>query len=123
MLQWAVRAPPGRPALATSIAAAGAPPVIVTGIQDCMGFVKRLLAPLKLRKEARKSGAPWPPVPRDADVIRWTDAMRRAGAAPPIAHVDAARDVAGLIYTGGTTGLSKGAMLTHRNLVANAMQS
>ena len=32
-------------------------------------------------------------------------------------------DLAALQYTGGTTGLSKGAMLTHRNLLANAMQA
>ena len=30
-------------------------------------------------------------------------------------------DLAGLFYTGGTTGASKGVMLTHRNLVANAL--
>jgi len=35
-------------------------------------------------------------------------------------HV-AEHDLAGLFYTGGTTGASKGVMLTHRNLVANAM--
>jgi long-chain acyl-CoA synthetase len=34
-----------------------------------------------------------------------------------------AADLAVLQYTGGTTGLSKGAMLTHRNLLANAMQT
>ncbi|MEE3952375.1 long-chain-fatty-acid--CoA ligase [Peribacillus frigoritolerans] len=32
-------------------------------------------------------------------------------------------DIAGLFYTGGTTGKSKGVMLTHRNLVANAYQT
>jgi long-chain acyl-CoA synthetase len=35
----------------------------------------------------------------------------------------AASDLAVLQYTGGTTGLSKGAMLTHRNLLANTMQT
>ncbi len=39
---------------------------------------------------------------------------------PTPAHGD---DLAVLQYTGGTTGLSKGAMLTHRNLLANAMQN
>ena len=32
-------------------------------------------------------------------------------------------DIAGLFYTGGTTGRSKGVMLTHTNLVVNALQS
>ena len=32
-------------------------------------------------------------------------------------------DVAFLQYTGGTTGVSKGAMLTHRNVLANMMQT
>jgi long-chain acyl-CoA synthetase len=40
----------------------------------------------------------------------------------PLVHVQAS-DLAVLQYTGGTTGLSKGAMLTHRNLLANAMQT
>jgi len=39
-----------------------------------------------------------------------------------VVTVDAKNDLAGLIYTGGTTGLSKGAMLTHFNLVSNVRQ-
>ena len=35
----------------------------------------------------------------------------------------AAEDIAFLQYTGGTTGVSKGAVLTHRNLVANVLQA
>lgn len=41
---------------------------------------------------------------------------------PPEVEIDPAEDVAVLQYTGGTTGRSKGAMLTHRNLVANVYQ-
>ena len=41
----------------------------------------------------------------------------------PQVRIDPAEDVAALQYTGGTTGVSKGAMLTHRNLVANVQQS
>jgi long-chain acyl-CoA synthetase len=43
--------------------------------------------------------------------------------APPVEDVDARRDPAAFVYTGGTTGPSKGAMLSHFNLVSNAMQS
>ncbi len=41
----------------------------------------------------------------------------------PEVEIDPAEDVAALQYTGGTTGRSKGAMLTHRNLAANMQQS
>ncbi|MDQ3386054.1 MAG: long-chain fatty acid--CoA ligase [Actinomycetota bacterium] len=41
----------------------------------------------------------------------------------PLVEIDPAEDVAALQYTGGTTGVSKGAMLTHRNLTANVQQA
>jgi acyl-CoA synthetase (AMP-forming)/AMP-acid ligase II len=46
----------------------------------------------------------------------------RTGAAPAPAGGDRAQDLATLPYSSGTTGLPKGVMLTHRNLVANALQ-
>jgi acyl-CoA synthetase (AMP-forming)/AMP-acid ligase II len=41
---------------------------------------------------------------------------------PPEVEIDPSRDLALLPYSSGTTGLPKGVMLTHRNLVANALQ-
>lgn len=41
----------------------------------------------------------------------------------PAAEIDPKEDIAVLQYTGGTTGLPKGAMLTHYNIVANTLQS
>ena len=111
------------PSSASSIAAAGIHSTVVTSVGTYMPFVKRMLAPWKLSRDAKREGKPWPPVPAGAAVLRWRDLMRSPAAAPPPADVDAERDVAALVYTGGTTGVSKGAMLTHRNLVANAMQS
>jgi long-chain acyl-CoA synthetase len=97
--------------------------VIVTRVTDYMRFPLRQLAPIKLRRDAKKEGKPWPPIPRGTPVAWWRKLMRSAGSAPPAALVDPARDAVGFIYTGGTTGLSKGAMLSHRNLVANASQA
>ena len=111
------------PATSGAIGSAAVPRVVVTSITEYLEFPKKQLARVKLRREAHAEGRPWPPVPRDAPVERWGNLMRQGIQAPALAPVDASRDVAALVYTGGTTGLSKGAMLSHRNVVANAMQS
>lgn len=54
--------------------------------------------------------------------VNFTDFLRRAKKPPEPVSIDPAEDVAVLQYTGGTTGRSKGAMLTHRNVVANVTQ-
>ncbi len=97
--------------------------VIATRLTDYMKFPLKQLAPIKLRKDARREGKPWPPVPAGAPVEWWASLMKAAGAPPPVADVDARNDPAGFIYTGGTTGLSKGAMLSHFNMVSNCIQS
>lgn len=103
--------------------AVGLEHVVVARLNDYMSFPKRQLAPiLKFRKTQREQGKPWPPVPKGAPVLWWEPWMKAAGPAPVAPEVDPERDAAGFIYTGGTTGVSKGAMLSHRNLVANAMQ-
>ena len=96
--------------------------IVVTGLEDYMPFPKNVLAPrLVFKKQAKKEGRPWPPVPK-GDAVKWWKRFP-SGQVPPVAEVDAKNDPAGFIYTGGTTGLSKGAMLSHFNLVANTMQA
>ncbi|MGH2658101.1 MAG: long-chain-fatty-acid--CoA ligase [Actinomycetota bacterium] len=97
--------------------------VIATKITDYMRFPLKQLAPLKFKREAKHEGKPWPPVPGGARVKWWSALMKAAGPPPAVATVDPENDPAGFIYTGGTTGLSKGAMLSHFNLVANTMQA
>lgn len=52
----------------------------------------------------------------------FTQYMQEDGG-PPDVPIDPAEDVAAMLYSSGTTGLPKGVMLTHRNLVAALMQS
>jgi long-chain acyl-CoA synthetase len=91
--------------------------VFTTGIQDYLPFPKNLLFPLKARREKR-----WVNLPQHPKRLDFSKALRNAA---PVAEPYPAKpdEVALLQYTGGTTGLSKGAMLTHRNLVANTYQS
>jgi long-chain acyl-CoA synthetase len=103
--------------------AVGLKTVVVSSIGDYLGFPINKLAGVKQKREAQKAGHPWPPVPADADIVPWKDFMARGGSALPPLEVDAVEDVAALVYTGGTTGLSKGGMLTHSNMVSNALQT
>ena len=66
---------------------------------------------------------PGPPVdPRLENVIPFTDALTQGASLPLSCPPLSGDDILFLQYTGGTTGLSKGAALSHRNLVANTEQ-
>jgi long-chain acyl-CoA synthetase len=91
--------------------------VIVTNIKDY--FPTRLRLLFTIRKE-RKDGHRVR-LPSDGKTYWLTRLLSRAPTTDPRVDV-AAEDLALLQYTGGTTGIAKGAMLTHRNLLANTLQ-
>ncbi|MBA2454838.1 MAG: long-chain fatty acid--CoA ligase [Chloroflexia bacterium] len=89
---------------------------IVTGVQDYLPGVKRLLYPLKYRKEIVKvEHAP------ERGILQFRKLMKGAPDTPPQVQISP-DDIAAFQYTGGTTGLPKAAVLTHRNIISNAIQ-
>jgi long-chain acyl-CoA synthetase len=91
---------------------------IIASIPDYLRFPLNLLAPLKLKKAKPPLIAKVAPSP---NVVFFKDLIKNTAPAPP-KHRPALDDVAVIQYTGGTTGVSKGAMLTHRNISCNVQQ-
>ena len=91
---------------------------VIASIPDYLCFPLNLLAPLKLRRAK-------PPLMASVHAGPGVHFMRRlirtTPANPPRAAIDM-DEPAALQYTGGTTGVAKGAVLTHRNLSCNVQQ-
>ncbi|TAN07507.1 MAG: long-chain-fatty-acid--CoA ligase [Rhodanobacteraceae bacterium] len=91
--------------------------VIVTSIGDQLGFPKGALITFAVR-HVKKMVPHWS-LPGH---LCFGDVLRK-GASMQVPHVQLGHsDIAFLQYTGGTTGVAKGAMLTHGNMVSNALQ-
>ncbi len=92
--------------------------IVLTALGDMLGFPKAMIVNYMVRKV--KKMVPAFDLP---GAIRFNDAVaqgRGKSFKPAAVGPD---DIAVLQYTGGTTGVSKGAVLLHRNLVANILQA
>lgn len=92
--------------------------VVLAAMGDLMGLIKGTVVNHVVRKV--KKLVPAFSLPQ---AVRFNEAVARGRGKPFTAPKVGPDDIAVLQYTGGTTGVSKGAVLLHRNLVANVLQS
>ncbi|MBI9091621.1 MAG: long-chain fatty acid--CoA ligase [Desulfobacterium sp.] len=88
--------------------------IIVAHIRDYLRFPKKQLFPFVAKDKHRV-------IPPEIDVIEWTTLLKSYSKRPPSMDVGI-DDMAALQYTGGTTGVSKGVVLSHGNISKNCQQ-
>jgi len=96
------------PMISSIMGETGVKRTITTSIADCFNAITGPLKPIG------KTEVP--------DTIDMAALLKQHEAALPEVSIDVKKDLVHLAYTGGTTGLSKGVMLTHYNVVVNVLQ-
>ena len=91
--------------------------VIVTGVGDLLSWPKSSLVNFIIKR--RKQIPPW----KIEGAVRFRETLAAGATASPEPVELKREDIAFLQYTGGTTGVAKGAMLTHGNITANILQA
>ncbi len=97
--------------------------IVLTAMGDMMPFVKRMLVNFVVRHVKKMVPAFSLPNTGACKVTPFNDALAQGASAKYTRPSLSGSDVAFLQYTGGTTGVSKGATLVHRNIVANILQN
>ncbi len=88
--------------------------IVVCPMAGILPFPKNRLFPILKREDLAE-------IPKDEHHLRYDDVIANDGAYRPF-DIDPAKDIALLQYTGGTTGVPKAAMLTHKAVASNAIQ-
>ena len=97
--------------------------VVITGLGDLLGFWYGRWLTFAVRHLAKLVPAYKLPLTGDRVVTPFKQALARGSTLPLRPGGQTLDAIAFLQYTGGTTGLSKGAVLTHRNIVAAILQA
>jgi len=102
------------PKIAAALNATGLERIVVCSMRAILPLTKGVLFGLFRSSELSD-------IPRDSGHVSFAELIADKGPVETVA-IDPAADLAVLQYTGGTTGIPKGAMLTHANLTANVAQ-
>ena len=90
--------------------------LLICDITDGLAGVKKLLYPLTVKNKVK--------LPKDADVLLWKDFIKSAEQyTGEYLYYAKSDDVAAILYSGGTTGTSKGILLSNLNFNALALQT
>ena len=96
--------------------------VILTSIGEYLPALKKWFGKSAMAKAYGGMHVPTPEQIKEAGLLSFQDLIRRYPPKPPQVTIDPVKDIAVLPYTGGTTGLPKAAILTHRNMIALQVQ-
>ncbi len=92
--------------------------VILTSISEYLPALKKWFGKSTMAKAYGGMHLPSPEEIKEAGLLSFQDLIQKYPPKPPQVAIDPAKDIAVLPYTGGTTGLPKAAVLTHRNMIA-----
>jgi len=92
--------------------------VILTSITEYLPGLKKFMGQSMLRAVYQKMAAPPPDIFEREGFYQFQELIKKYPPNPPKIQFNAKEDLVTLPYTGGTTGLPKGAMITHSNLIA-----
>ena len=96
--------------------------VVLTSIGEYLPALKKWFGKSAMAKAYGGMHVPTPEQIKEAGLLSFQDLIRRYPPKPPQVTIDPVKDIAVLPYTGGTTGLPKAAILTHRNMIALQVQ-
>ncbi len=82
-----------------------------------------ILCALDEYSSPHKEGTPTKKMQAPKNAIWITELIDKTPPSPPVIDFDVENDLETLLFTGGTTGIAKGCMLTHRNIYANSLQN
>ena len=97
--------------------------VILTNLGDYLPPLKKLFGKSALAKAYQGMQVPTAQHIEQAGLLSFQDLINKYPPQPPQVTIDPEKDIAALPYTGGTTGLPKAAILTHRNIVSLQAQA